>query len=126
MPKNLWGDLASLEVVRTPKTVLEEQANLLTKATKGVLVGVVEVASYPGKFRYDLNVVVPSLNNYVYTILSVSHSLDLFPLRLQAERPATDVQIHRDDEFEDVVEKILSSSAVRSALSRLKSQVQKA
>jgi hypothetical protein len=125
MPKNLWGDLTSLEVVRTPKTVLEEQANLLTKATKGVLFGVVEDASYPGQFQYNLDVRVPSLNNYSYTILSVSHSLDLFPLRLRAERPATDVKIDSDDQFEDLLERILSSSEVRSALSRLKSQVQK-
>ena len=35
--KSLWGDLSDIEIVRTPKEVLNEQANALTAATRASL-----------------------------------------------------------------------------------------
>ncbi|MGA3189411.1 MAG: hypothetical protein ABSF22_20090 [Bryobacteraceae bacterium] len=123
MAKNLWGDLSSLEIVRTPKTILDEQAVLLTKATEGILAGVVEDETRSRSFRYSLNVVVPALNNYKYEILEVLHPLEIYPVRLLCERPKVDATIKSEEDFEDVIAKVLSSPEVRSVLSRLKSQV---
>lgn len=33
--ENLWGDLSDLETVQTPKAILQQQAALLTSATRG-------------------------------------------------------------------------------------------
>jgi hypothetical protein len=123
MPKNLWGDLGSLAIVRTPKTVLEEQAALLTEATKGLLVGRVLDETQGESFHYDLAVIVPALNNYKYTILSVIHSLKIYPVRIRAQRPPVTTGHLSLDAFEKGIERVLTSSAVRSALSHLRSQV---
>jgi hypothetical protein len=122
MAKSLWGDLTSLTVVRTPKTILEEQASVLTEATKGMLVGVVEDEPQSNGFRYTLNVVVPALNNYRYTILSIYHPLELYPLTLLTNMPIPS-HMENEEAFETAVEKVLSSPDVRSALSHLKSQI---
>ena len=85
--KNLWGDLSELEIVRTPKAILNEQASLLTKATKGILVGDVEIQYQDhGQFEYNLNVCVPTLNGYTYTILSINHKFEFYP-----------IYVHRDN-----------------------------
>jgi len=123
MTKNLWGDLSSLETVRTPKTILEEQANLLTDATGGVLVGEVTGESQFGGFCYNLDVLVPALNRYSYTILTVKYSVDAYPVTLTASRPLVYEQCGNEEELMAAIEKILSSRDVRSALSTLKSQV---
>jgi hypothetical protein len=123
MAKNLWGDLSSLAVVRTPKTMLEEQASLLTKATEGLLVGAVQDEGRSGIFHYSLNVIVPALNNYTYEILRVNYPLEMYPLQLFCERPPISGTFGSEEAFEGAIEDILSSDEVRRVLSYLKSQV---
>jgi hypothetical protein len=74
-------------------------------------------------FSYDLEVVVPALNNYSYSILTVEYSLALYPVTLKASRPSAYEECADEAELMAGVEKILSSREVRSALSTLKSQV---
>ena len=123
MVKNLWGDLSSLEKVRTPKTILEEQASLLTDATGGMLVGEVKDESLFGGFKYSLEVIVPALNRYSYTILTVDYPVDVYPVTLKASRPVVWDQCGNEEELVTGIEKILSSREIRSALATLKSQV---
>lgn len=122
MPKNLWGDLKNLERVRTPKSILEDQAGYLTQATEGELVGEVEGGKLGRDFQYDLNVRVPSLNNYTYTILAIAHSLELYPVRVTSQRPPESINCLDQASFEGAIESILSSQEVKLVLSRLVSQ----
>jgi hypothetical protein len=123
MAKNLWGDLSQLEAIRSPKAVLLEQAQLLTDATKGVLVGVVgEREEYGDNFGYDLDVTVPTLNNYSYTVLTIRHSLDLYPVAIAARRPPKDLTCDNEQDFERALEAILGSAEVKDVLARLRSQ----
>jgi hypothetical protein len=111
--------------VRTPKTIIEEQAQLLTEATQGMLVGAVEDLTDPGQFIYTLNVIVPALNNYKYRILTVLHPLEMYPAHLTSNRPLLSKLLASEGDFEAAVETVLSSTEVKSALSHLKSQVTK-
>jgi len=123
MAKNLWGDLSALEAVRSPKGVLQEQASALTEATKRLLVGVVsEREEYGGYFGYDLDVKVPTLNNYVYTVLTIRHSVDLYPVEIRAQRPPIQASCDNETDFERALESILGSTEVRNVLARLRSQ----
>jgi hypothetical protein len=121
--KSLWGDLSQVERVRSPRTILLEQAQYLTQATKGALVGSVSDEIYPGRFRYYLVVEVPALNSYRVTIFSAEHDVDLYPVRIKAERAKIDVACHDETEFENVVGAVLSSPEVKTMLSRLLSQL---
>ena len=125
--KSLWGDLTDIEIVRTPKEVLNEQANALTEATKGVLVGSVTVREVPPKFIYDLDVSVPALNNYTYTILTITHEITLYPVRVTVAvtTRARFETCENEEEFVHFLENLLSSKDVRFILSRLLSQASK-
>ncbi len=123
--KNLWADLSQLERVRTPRTVLLEQAQYLTEATKGALVGKVDdrTAYVASGFRYLLDVRVPELNNYSVEILWIDHGIELYPVRLGASKPNKDVSCANESELEKAIESVLSSSEVKTILSHLLSQL---
>src|SRR5580700_1642574 len=93
MPRNLWGDLTTLEKVRTPKSILQEQASYLTQATEGVLVGSLDDARLSGRgsFTYDLEVEVPALNGYTFTLLRINHSVELYPVQVTSTSAKVDV-----------------------------------
>lgn len=44
--KNLWGDIPNADELRTPYTLLKEQASLLIELTKGLLIGEIERSQY--------------------------------------------------------------------------------
>lgn len=121
--ENLWGDLSDLALVRTPKSLLKEQGDYLTKATNGLLIGVVHEESTVDNFWYDLNVKVPTLNNYVYTILSLRHGIELYPTNVMSRSLPEAEQCNDEEELKQIISKVLSSNDVRYVLSRLKSQV---
>ncbi len=122
--QSLWADLGEVEKVRTPRTILLEQAEFLTQATEGSLVAGVDNLTLPGRdFRYELNVSVPVLNHYKLAILSVRHNIDLYPIQVQAERPSVDRSCVDEAAFLETLRAILSSSDVRRLLSRLLAQV---
>ncbi len=120
--KNLWGDLSNLERVLTPKEILSDQASLLTQATKGVLVGQVSNNNEYGGFVYDLEVRVPALNNYTYTILTIQHQIELYPVRILANDGRTLATCQSEDGYISALYDILSSKEVKLVLSRLLSQ----
>jgi hypothetical protein len=124
--KSLWADLGQLPIVRAPRTVLLEQAQYLTEATKGALIGkVADRAAYVvgAGFRYLLVVQVPELNNYSVEILWIDHGIELYPVRLGAGRPNKDVSCANEAELERAIESVLSSSEVKTILSHLLSQL---
>jgi hypothetical protein len=82
---NLWPDFTT-EKVRTPKTVLKEQAALLGEKTKNLILGEVVTDKVPlesGKevISEELYLVVPSLGNYRYRLVELYHEPALvYPL----------------------------------------------
>ncbi len=109
-------------MVRTPKAILQEQGDYLTKATEGVLVGNVDAHKATRAFAYSLNVKVPTLNNYIYTILRIAHEATLYPVRVTADSPSELNECEDEEEFETAIESILGSEEVQLILSRLLSQ----
>ncbi len=124
MAKSLWADLSELELVRSPRTVLLEQAQYLTQATKGMLVGTVQGdASRTMNFHYTLDVKVPAINNYSVTVLGVNHDLNFYPVQLLSNWTKTELMCPDEASFEREIASVLSSREVKGLLSRLLSQV---
>ena len=128
--KNLWGELSSYETLRTPYTILKEQASILTEITNGLLMGEVKLFQPNSsnrndlKFIADLNIKVPSLNNYTYAVVSVEYSINLYPLVVNNYV----VNDHgrncsSEEEFENALGEILSSEEVKKVISALLSQI---
>lgn len=122
--KSFWGNLNELEIVRTPKKILQEQASFLTTATEASLIGQVDdQRTMVPDFTYSLEVRVPSLNNYTFTLLSIEHSLELYPLEVKRYALAEpSIRCSNQAAFESLLEGYLSSKEVKSILSKLLSQ----
>jgi hypothetical protein len=76
---DLWGDITP-SAVRTPASILREQASLLGAKTRHTIEGQVETQISVGTFYHSFNLVVPALENYSYELFKISHQLTLYPI----------------------------------------------
>lgn len=80
---NLWPEF-NVDVL-TPVAILRTQAELLSKNTRGILVGEVETEEAEGRVQHRLVVVAPAYNSYRHTLLTVSHDDALpYPVLVKA------------------------------------------
>ena len=122
---SLWGNLSDIQTIRTPKTILVEQANILTDATKGVVRAQVEASQTGSTLDYTLVLVAPVLNNYQYTVCRISHGVKVYPYRLfdnttSGVKPPQ--QCANEDELKEKLGAILSSNTTRNIVQSLLSQ----
>jgi hypothetical protein len=82
---NLWPEDLNVDV-QTPHAILQVQANLLGKVTRGILQGSVETESTKDEVQHRLVVVAPAYNGYRHTLLVAIHHPDLpYPTEIRAE-----------------------------------------
>jgi len=79
---DLWGDIAPT-AVRTPVSILREQASLLGAKTKNMIEGQVETHTSGGDFYHAFNLVAPALENYSYELFQISHAVNLYPVHVR-------------------------------------------
>ena len=122
--KNLWGDLPELSDVRSPATILREQASLLTQMTKGTLQGEVSLLKRKDKFDLTLRILAPALDNYSYTVLGVVYPIEMYPADVfdahnlpPIPRSCTD-----EESLQSTLANILSSSRTQKVISHLLAQ----
>lgn len=125
--KNLWGELPNTETLRTPYSILKEQASILSEITNGLLIG--EVNSYPKEnlFVMILRIKAPSLNNYTYSVVEVQHKIQLYPvfvMNLASDENQGFNQCSSEEEFEKALGQILSSQEIKKVISVLLAQIQ--
>lgn len=126
--QNLWGELPLADVSRTPAAILREQATQLTSMTNGILEGNVStgksqvVSRKNTPFVVRLNIIVPTLENYIYGVIRCYHSVLLYPVSVIDL--TNDKEFLCDDEevFIETIGNILSSASVHKAISALLAQ----
>lgn len=131
MTESFWA-IPDTKNLRTPVTILKEQAEALTGATKGVLVGGVEAfqlnqAQHGYRTGTSLVINVPFLKDYSVNILTYYHNITMFPGIIKAcfeEDAYDDVENERD--FIICIKKILSSDRTSMILANLISQAEAA
>ncbi len=133
--RSLWGEIPSETTVRTVRYLLEEQGEILTKATNKVLRGHVTFGKYTAQLRdagHDFIVrfyiVASLLDSYQYGVMTVYHGVAIYPATVESEAlEATGFSGHRrkvrdEEEFLGVVSEILTSETVRSVVAALLAQ----
>ena len=146
--KNLWGEIpVSKPLPDLPSRILREQGAILTEATSGVLIGEVKSgvstsASLYGigssseknlRERYgsnsdsqffiaSLRMRVPSLNGYVFDILSIEYPIDFYPLKVRDNVNQETKNCQNVTEYEQELSQVLSSEKVKSVITALFSQ----
>ena len=127
----MWGDIKGIKKIVTPKAILEEQATFLTSATKGLLVGRVDItSSYISEmeskgFIVTLRILVPVLSNYICDIITVRHLMKLYPLMVINDLKNEKYECGDEASFLSVIETILSSGEVKQTIQLLLSQIEK-
>ncbi len=125
--KDLWGELPTQDLVRDPYTILREQAALLGKKTENLLEGRVRRRRrQSGGFMLYLDIVVPTLDNYSYTVLTVTHGLELYPVKMKDQGYTTEAELKEykdENQFVEALGEILISNQVRKVITNLLSYV---
>lgn len=148
--KSLWGEIpVSKPLPDLPSRILREQGAILTEATSGVLIGEVKsgvsisaarTSDFGSKvlgaimketygtdpdnqfFTASLRMKVPSLNGYVFDILSIEYPIDLYPLKIRDNVNQATKDCQNVAEYEQELEQVLSSTKVKSVITALFSQ----
>ena len=121
--KNLWGNLEEIQIVRTPTAIVKEQAQILTAKTKDILRGeVVQQAAATGWFSVRLDIVVPTLNFYTYSVAKVMHPITLYPATIADLISNKNYEVNDEEEFIIILQSILSSDDMKRILTILISQ----
>jgi hypothetical protein len=120
-----WPDFGKGKFERTPpRTFLREQAEALTRRTKGVLEGLVTTSTQGNFFLQSLYVVVPSLENYSYQLLLVVHPVQYYPLDLRALVQDRTIVCQTEEQFKDALREVLQSEQTKRVLEALLGQVE--
>lgn len=120
--KNLWGELPTEEVIRTPLQILREQAAILGEKTENLLEGRVQQEATAKLFRNTLYIVAPSLG-YSYAVLDVTYGVDLYPVSVRDAQIGVSTTCEDEESFEQALADIFSSAQTKKALVGLLSQV---
>lgn len=151
--KNLWGELPKPETIRTPYTLLKEQASILSEITNGLLIGEVTNDQRDNFFVNILRIKAPSINNYTYSVVQVQYPIQLYPVFVKnltsdkfnnleknlinaANNPLMGFvdpggllvqqgynKYSSEEEFENALGEILSSQEVKQVISALLAQI---
>lgn len=118
--KNLWGELPDVSDLETPRSILRKQMAALERMSNGLLLGSMEIHPVlSGGLIIYFNIVVPSLNNYTYRLLTIKHPLVTYPLEFST-RGEDGVKICANlEEFVENLQASLSSKETQEALLNL-------
>jgi len=120
---SLWCDIPDIDQIKTPSSMLYEQAEALKEVTNGRLLGRIKKTHSQNMFTYELLVVVPSLSNYSQKILKVTHDLMIYPAMLSHEQSGQEYTANNDAQFLAHLRTILSSDETRLIIAGLNAQV---
>lgn len=140
MKLDLWPtDLPSESITRTPVAILRQQATLLGNKTKNIVEARVKppMITLPDKkFYYRFDIVAPCLGDYFYSLFTISHSIDFYPVQFDigmavlediAENlccEVVDVEkiANTEDEFIEIIKTIFAANKTRVVIEAILAQ----
>ena len=124
--KSLWGEIPSAETIRTPYTILREQAAFLGELTDHVLEGRVRRMRVEGyitpasaSFAFVMEIVARAIDDYAFRALFVTYPVTLYPVSLQDLSSEEGYECENEDVFVEHLGMILSSDRVRKVVQGL-------
>lgn len=123
---NLWPDDLVPEEVRTPKEILEFQAEQLSEASRGLVRGEVVSQNEDSSTAHFFNLVASELGGYRYRLLTVIHDRELaYPCRLYTQVPMSAVEMIDLDQTKllESLGRVFGDQSTRSILQALAAKV---
>jgi hypothetical protein len=106
--------------IRTPVSILREQAGLLGPKTHNLIEAKVETEAGEGDgFMHSFYLVVPALDNYRYRLFKIYHPIGLYPVQVAGQ----DVRLQTEETFNEWLRERLSSEQTKRIVANLLAQV---
>ena len=124
--EDFWGELGTA-TVRTPVSLMREQAALLGKKTSNLVEAHVKTDSEGGRLVHRFHLIVPALDGYTYRLFKVSHGMEIYPVMVggyDPRNPLDSKQLANEQEFTDFLREILSAESTKRIILTLLAQVQ--
>lgn len=116
---DFWGEIETTEV-KTPLSIMREQAAALGPRTKNLVEAKVDTETRGGEFIHTFELVVPALEDYTYRLFQVQHSVEMYPIRVKG----TPIELETEETFTAWLRERLSSEKTRKLVSNLLAQAQ--
>lgn len=123
---DFWGEVGPTDV-RTPIALLREQASLLGKKTNYLVEARVDTDVLGDSFRHRCNLIVPSLDNYSYQLLSIKNGINPYPVSVPRTNRdsyrSEEQELNTEEEFTEWLRAKLSSAETKKIIGNLLAQV---
>jgi hypothetical protein len=118
--ESFWPTDFGVATEITPLTILKEQAAFLGERTKNLIEGRVQTkVEDKMEFRHSLYLIVPTLSNYRFFLLSVHHKPAIYPIQIFDGTSDREITARDFDEFQVRLKEILSSDRVKRIIGNL-------
>jgi hypothetical protein len=118
--EDFWPDGLGVIDEVTPLLVLKEQAAALGRKTRNMIEAAVETTVRDGWFRHTLKLRVPTIGDYSYKILTISHGADPYPVEIWNSLESDNmVKASGLEDFKAKLKGILSSERIKKVLNNL-------
>ena len=119
---DFWGELVPVEV-RTPVSIMREQAALLGTKTRNLVEATVETGTQFGRFNHSFLLLVPALGLYKYELFRIEHDVDLYPVTVVIGTQGE--QLDNEQQFIDWLKRKLSDRETKQLIGNLLGMVTK-
>lgn len=121
---DLWpADLGDFKLM-PPVSILREQADWLSKKTKGRLDGKVISGRDSSSFLHRFLVVAPALDNYSYELFKVWHPIDYYPLKFSMGSSAYSKECKDEQQFLAAIKEFLADEKTKRVVSAILAQIE--
>ena len=119
--ENLWPEFPVDNLVKSPKSILEEQAIFLATNTKNLLTANINThTNFDGRLEHTFEIVAPALNGYKYSLFTINQKdIFLYPCRLEGEGQYS---INTEDDLIKKLKDIFNSAETQKIINSLMSQ----
>lgn len=115
---NLWPKF-EISKIRTPKSILEEQASFLGERTKNLIKAEVRPANTNSSdLKFFFRISVPALD-YKMNILSITHPVTLYPIQVHSNIHNWHKSVNNEKDFFEVLADILSNEKLKKDIENL-------
>ncbi len=121
MSQSFWK-IPKADNIRTPLSILSEQASALTEETGGALRGRVKRDALGDDLVLTLTITVPALDNYSVDLIKYWQPIQMYPGSLDFTLKPASITVRNEEEFRKALMEILSSDEVTRIITSLFSQ----
>ncbi|MBS1917002.1 MAG: hypothetical protein JST87_12055 [Bacteroidetes bacterium] len=126
MSNNLWPSFENIPDIKTPKSVLLEQAMYLENASKNLLKVQIATGSRAASGKetivYRFNIIAPFLGNYSFSLLTLEHDIFLYPLLITCQLLNRSYNIQTEKDFFEILKTIFNDQKTIDTINNLLSQ----